>query len=41
MDIPGVKMQYDAKNKQYKQSQIVENTVSRRDILNSIPIAGQ
>ena len=41
MDIPGVKMQYDQKDKQYKQSQIVENTVSRRDILNTIPIAGQ
>ena len=41
MDIPGVKAQYDQKDKQYKQSQIVENTVSRRDILNTIPIAGQ
>ncbi len=40
MDIPGVKMQYDQKNKQYQQSQQVENTVSRRDILNTIPIAG-
>ena len=40
MDIPGVQMQYDQKNKQYQQSQQVENTVSRRDILNTIPIAG-
>ena len=40
MDIPGVKMQYDQKNKQYQQSQVVENSVSRRDILNTIPIAG-
>ena len=34
-------MQYDQKNKKYKQSQVVQNTVSRRDILNTIPIAGQ
>ncbi len=40
MDIPGVKAQYDKKNKQYKQSQVVQNSASRRDILNTIPIAG-
>ena len=40
MDIPGVKMQYDLKNKQFQQSQVVQNSASRRDILNTIPIAG-
>ena len=40
MDIPGVKAQYDKKNKQYKQSQVIQNSASRRDILNTIPIAG-
>ena len=40
MDIPGVKMQYDQKNKQFQQSQVVQNSASRRDILNTIPIAG-
>jgi hypothetical protein len=37
MDIPGVKMQYDQKDQKYKQSQQVENTVSRRNILNNLP----
>ena len=40
MDIPGVKAQYDQKNKQFEQSQVVQNSASRRDILNTIPIAG-
>ena len=40
MDIPGVKMQYDLKNKQFQKSQVVQNSASRRDILNTIPIAG-
>ena len=40
MDIPGVKMQYDQKNKQFQKSQVVQNSASRRDILNTIPIAG-
>ena len=40
MDIPGVKMQYDQKNEQFQKSQVVQNSASRRDILNTIPIAG-
>jgi hypothetical protein len=40
MDIPGVALQYNRKNKEFMKSQKVNNQVSRQDILNTIPIGG-
>ena len=40
MDIPGVALQYERKNKDFMRNQKVNNQVSRQDILNTIQIGG-
>jgi len=40
MDIPGVALQYNRKNKEFMRGQKVNNQVSRQDILNTIQIGG-
>lgn len=40
MDIPGVALQYQRKNKDFMRNQKVNNQVSRQDILNTIQIGG-
>lgn len=40
MDIPGVALQYERKNKNFMRNQKVNNQVSRQDILNTIQIGG-
>ena len=40
MDIPGVALQYNRKNKEVMRGQKVNNQVSRQDILNTIQIGG-
>jgi hypothetical protein len=40
MDIPGVALQYNRKNKEFMRSQKVNNQASRQDILNTIQIGG-
>ena len=40
MDIPGVALQYQRKNKDFMQKQNITNQKTRQDILNTIPIGG-
>jgi hypothetical protein len=40
MDIPGVALQYQRKEKDFMRNEKVNNQVSRQDILNSIQIGG-
>ena len=40
MDIPGVALQYQRKEKDFMRNQKVNNKVSRQDILNTIQIGG-
>ena len=40
MDIPGVALQYQRKNKEFIRNQNVTNQKTRQDILNTIPIGG-
>tara|TARA_R100001510_G_C7652622_1_gene210501 strand:+ start:495 stop:2756 length:2262 start_codon:yes stop_codon:yes gene_type:complete len=40
MDIPGVALQYQRKNKEFMRNQNVTNKKTRQDILNTIPIGG-
>jgi len=40
MDIPGVALQYQRKNKDFMRKQNITNQKTRQDILNTIPIGG-